>query len=317
MAPLGRQTVPPMRRLTAVAVTGMLAAAACAGGDDGEDAGNDGGERELAVEDFVYQLQGYEDDGLDELADAPQDLAVIDLARDAQEDWFTAEEIGELQDSGKTVLAYFEIGSIEDFRPEAADLPDDVVLNRWEEWPEEHFVRYWEPVWWDTVVRPRVDRALDAGFDGVYLDTPLAYEGIDLSLVDGEDRDSLGRRMVDLIVRIAEHARERDPEFLVFPQNSPELREHPGYLDAIDGLGVEELFFAADDDTSDQPCVQEWCPEDLDNVRALRDAGKVILAVDYASEPDNVAAACDRYDEEGFAGYVTERELDVVSPPCD
>jgi cysteinyl-tRNA synthetase len=304
-----------MRRVTAAAV--LLAAVACA--DDGAGSADEdgGGERELVVDDFVYQLQGYAGGGLGELAEAPQDLAVIDLARDAQEDWFTAEEVADLRDSGKTVLAYFEIGSIEDFRPEAAELPGDVVLNRWEEWPEEHFVRYWEPVWWDTVVRPRVDRALDAGFDGVYLDTPLAYENIDLSLVEGEDRDSLGRRMVGLIVRIAEHARERDPDVLVFPQNSPELREHPGYLDAVDGLGVEELFFAADDDTSDQPCVQEWCPENLDDVRALRDAGKVILAVDYASEPGNVAAACDSYAEEGFAGYVTERELDVVSPPCD
>lgn len=268
------------------------------------------------LDSWVYQLQGYEDDGLDALADAPQDLAVIDLARDATDDYFTEAEVGALRDSGKTVLAYFEIGSIEDFRPEYARLPADLILNRWDEWPEESFVRYWAPEWWESVIQNRVDQALAAGFDGVYLDTPLAYELIDLSLVEGEDRDTLGRKMVELIVRISEYAEEQDPSFQVVPQNSPELREHPGYLEAIDGLGVEELFFTADDDTSDQPCVQDWCHENLADVQALRDAGKPILAVDYASAPDNVAAACERYEEEGFAGYVTMRDLDAISPPC-
>jgi cysteinyl-tRNA synthetase, unknown class len=171
-------------------------------------------------------------------------------------------------------------------------------------------------VWWDTVIQPRIDQALAAGFDGAYLDTPLAYENIDLSLVEGEDRESLGQKMVDLIVRISEYAKGEDPDFLVFPQNSPELREYPGYVDAIDGLGVEELFFRADDDTSDQPCDEDWCSENLDDVRALHEAGKVVLAVDYASDPENVAAACERYAEEGFAGYVTDRALDSITPPC-
>jgi cysteinyl-tRNA synthetase, unknown class len=309
-------------RAALAAVVLLAMAAACSDSDnDGADAGDSdsadaNAENTDGVGNFVYQLQDYADDGLDELVDAPHDLAVIDLTRDGHDDYFTEEEVGDLQDSGKTVLAYFEIGSIEDFRPEYDELPDDMILNQWPEWPEEYFVRYWEPAWWDTVIRPRVDQALAAGFDGVYLDTPLAYENIDLSLVDGEDRETLGRKMVDLIVRISDYAKDQDPGFLVFPQNSPELRQHPGYVDAIDGLGVEELFFAADDDTSDQPCVQDWCAENLADVEALRDEGKVILAVDYASEPDNVADACDRYDEEGFAGYVTDRALDTITPPC-
>ena len=302
--------------LAALALLAIAIAAACSGDDDGADAADVHVDGVQDVDSFVYQLQNYADEGLDELAATPHDLAVIDLTRDGHDDYFTAEEIGTLQDEGKTVLAYFEIGSIEDFRPEYGDLPDDMILNQWPEWPEEYFVRYWEPAWWDTVIAPRVDQALEAGFDGVYLDTPLAYENIDLSLVDGEDRDTLGRKMVDLIVRISEYAKDQDPDFLVFPQNSPELRRYPGYVDAIDGLGVEELFFAADDDTSDQPCVQDWCAENLADVEALRDEAKLILAVDYASEPDNVADACERYDEEGFAGYVTDRALDTITPPC-
>lgn len=264
---------------------------------------------------LVYQLQDYPDGRLDEVAATPSRFAVVDLARDADKSYFQAEEIARLKQSGKTVLAYFEIGSIESFRPDypavRAD-PADLVLNEWPEWPGEHFVRYWEPSWWDLTVRPRLDLARNAGFDGVYLDTPLAYEQIDLDLVNGLDRTELGRRMVDLIVRISEYAKRPDPAFRVFPQNSPELQEFPGYLAAIDGIGMEELFFEA----TDEPCTADYCDPNLAATRALRDAGKTVLAVDYATDPENIATACRRYREERFEGYVTVRALDRVSAPC-
>lgn len=262
---------------------------------------------------WVYQLQTYHDGGLADVEGAGADVAVVDLARDGGSDWFTREEIGQLRHAGTTVLAYFEIGSIEDFRPEARTVRRDageLVLNRLEEWPDEHFVAYWDERWWDLVVRPRVDQALAAGFDGVYLDTPLAYEEIDLELVPGTGRRELARRMVDLIVRIGEHAHLTDPDFLIVPQNSPELRLLPGYVDAIDGIGMEELFVLA----TDQLCTQEWCTVDLDHTRALRDAGKFVLAIDYADDPELVALACRRYAEEGFAGYVGPVGLDAVRP---
>ncbi|GAA4676233.1 endo alpha-1,4 polygalactosaminidase [Phytohabitans rumicis] len=265
------------------------------------------------VTSWVYQLQGYADGRLDAIARAPQNLAVIDLAKDAGSGYFTREEIADVRGAGKRVLAYFEIGAIEDFRPEAARVRSDgLMLNRWADWPEEHFVRYWEQRWWDGVVRPRVDQALAAGFDGVYLDTPLAYEEIDLALVPGETRESLGAKMVDLIVRISRYAKQAQPDFWIFPQNSPELQDHAGYTAAIDGIGMEELFFLA----TDEPCTQDFCAENLTATRRLRDAGKVVLAVDYATRPAYVAEACRRYREERFTGYVTTRALDRVDPPC-
>jgi len=102
------------------------------------------------------------------------------------------------------------------------------------------------------------------------------------------------------------------PGMLVVPQNSPELRAYDGYLGAIDGIGMEELFFLA----HDEPCARSWCRENLANTRALRAAGKAVLAVDYATSAANVRTACDRYAVEGFAGAVTTRALDVINPPC-
>jgi cysteinyl-tRNA synthetase, unknown class len=268
-----------------------------------------------SITSWVYQLQNYDDDRLDALARAPQQLAVIDLARDAGSDYFTAAEVAALRRSGKVVLAYFEIGSIEQFRPEYPALradAADLILNRWPEWPDELFVRYWDQRWWDRVVRPRLDQARRAGFDGVYLDTPLAYEQLDLALAPGQTRDSLARAMVDLIARISRYARSHQPALLVVPQNSPELRNYPGYTEAIDGIGMEELFFRA----TDQRCTDSYCAQDLSGALALHRAGKLVLAVDYATRADNVRAACARYRQEGFAGYVTTVDLDRIDPPC-
>jgi cysteinyl-tRNA synthetase len=267
------------------------------------------------VTSWVYQLQGYQDDKLVALGRAAQRLVVIDLARDANTDYFRADEISALRRTGKQVLAYFEIGSIEEFRPEYAPMvknADRLILNRWAEWPDEHFVRYWDPTWWSTVIQPRVDQALKAGFDGVYLDTPLAYEQIDLSLVPGQTRDSLAASMVALIQRISRYAKDRHPAFRIVPQNSPELRRYPGYTGAVDGIGMEELFYQA----TDQKCTEGFCGENLADTRALRDAGKFVLAVDYARDPAHIKDACQRYRAEHFAGTVTDVELNQIAAPC-
>jgi cysteinyl-tRNA synthetase len=267
------------------------------------------------VTSWVDQLQNYAGGGLDEIVEAPQQLAVVDLARDAGSDFFRPEEIAAVRASGKIVLGYFEIGSIEDYRPEAGpiarDAPD-LLLNRWPTWPEERFVKYWDPRWWDRVIRPRLDQALSAGFDGVFLDTPLAYEELDLALVPGRSRADLARAMADLVIRMSRYAEDRQPGFLIVPLNSPELREQAGYVEAIDGIGIESSFYLP----TDRPCDLDYCPVNLDHARALQDAGKFVLAVDYATRPDTVRAACARYREEGFAGYIGPPELDSIAPPC-
>ncbi|SDW72396.1 cysteinyl-tRNA synthetase, unknown class [Amycolatopsis xylanica] len=291
-----------MIRLFGVLLVALIGISACSSAEKPVSSGG-----------FVYQLQGYASGRLDEVAAAPFRMAVIDLARDASGAYFTADEVALVKNSGKKVLAYFEIGAIENFRPEYAAVKDSsLMLNEWPSWPGEFFVRYWEERWWDTVVRPRVDRALAAGFDGVYLDTPLAYEEIELRRVPALTRDELGTRMAALIVRISSYAKRVKSGFSIFPQNNPELQKYPGFADAIDGIGMEELFFQA----TDQPCTADFCAENLQGARELRKAGKTVLAIDYANQPENIANACRRYRDEGFEGYVTVRALDRISAPC-
>ncbi|MFC5994889.1 endo alpha-1,4 polygalactosaminidase [Pseudonocardia hispaniensis] len=267
------------------------------------------------VPNFAIQLQNYPGGHLDQIAHGGFELVVIDLARDAHRDYFTADEIRRLKGATTTVLAYFEIGSVENFRPDFSVIANDqaqLLLNEWRDWPGEYFVKYWEPRWWELAVQPRIDRALAAGFDGVFLDTPLAYEEIDLGLVPDRNRNDLGHDMVELIKRISAYGKSTAPGFLVFPLNSPELQRYPGYAEAIDGIAMESLFFRP----MDRPCDDDYCATDLAAARALRKAGKTVLAIDYADRPENVTQACRRYREEGFAGYLTTRSLDTLRPRC-
>ncbi|SDD93431.1 endo alpha-1,4 polygalactosaminidase [Glycomyces harbinensis] len=304
-----------MRRLPAALLALPLLLAACTQDAGAEPTGPPPATEEpagaaQAPRDWIYQLSGYDGDALDALAATPQEVAVIDLARDGGEGYWSTEEITALKDSGKTVYAYFTMGSIETYRPEYPAVAEtDLVLNQWGDWPDEYFVRYWDERWRDLVMRPRLDQAIAAGFDGVYLDVPNAYEEIDLGLVPGEDRDSLAQKMADQVKAIDEYT---DDRLDVLVQNSPELIGFDGYLDAIDGLGVEELFFI----NPDEPCTEEWCAENLAHVREIAAAGKLILAVDYAAEEANIAAACARYEEEGFAGAVADVDLDAIFAPC-
>ncbi|HEX2810401.1 MAG TPA: endo alpha-1,4 polygalactosaminidase [Kineosporiaceae bacterium] len=264
----------------------------------------------------VVQLQKYLDGRLDAMARGGYQLAVIDPARDAGSSYFTTDEIRGLQRSGTRVLAYFEIGSIENFRPDYPTIQHqhhpELLLNEWKSWPGERFVRYWDPRWWDLAIRPRLDRALAAGFDGVFLDTPLAYEELDLRRVPGMSRQRLAADMVGLIRRISAHGKASRPGFWVFPNNSPELAEYPGYLRAIDGIGMESLFFAP----TDRRCTQAYCTTNLKAARSLRRAGKVVLAIDYANRAKNITEACRRYRREHFVGYLAVRNLDGLRPPC-
>jgi cysteinyl-tRNA synthetase len=263
----------------------------------------------------VVQLQGYTDGRLDCLAAGGYDLAVIDLARDAGSAYFTSNELRRLQAPGTRVLAYFEIGSLENFRPDFASLRrrhPDLFLNEWSAWPGEYFVRYWDARWWDLAIRPRIDRALTTGFDGVFLDSTGAFEEIDGELVPGGSREALAERMADLIVAISAYGKASRAGFMVFPNNSPQLQRYPGYVNAIDGIAMESLFFRRTGARCDQP----YCASDLESARALRAARKIVLAIDYTDAPDEIADVCDRYRREGFVGYVAEPALAGVRPPC-
>lgn len=270
-----------------------------------------------SVRSWVYQLTNYKDNSLDEIANAGYDLAVIDLTRDGHDGYFTKDEITAVKNKGVIVLAYFEIGAIENYRPEWKDIPQDLEVGKVKGWPKERLVKYWDERWW-PIVKGRVDHALQAGFDGCYLDMITAYEeepATDMT------REQMARKMVDLISRISKYAKSIDPNFKIVPQNSPELYNwsywdgtpNQTYINAIDGIGMEDVFYLA----HDRPATMRWAKENRDNALDIKKAGKLVLAVDYAKKPASIIDAYAKERAIGFVPYVTVVQLDRIchEPP--
>ncbi|WP_395842599.1 endo alpha-1,4 polygalactosaminidase [Archangium violaceum] len=258
------------------------------------------------VSSFTYQLTEYANGRLDQIAGSKFDLAVIELSRDGSSDYFRSDEIAAVKATGKQVLSYFEIGAIEEYRPEWDQVSDDLKLGAVDGWPDEQYVKYWDERWW-PIVQGRIDRALAAGFDGCYLDMVVTYEEIPANAA-GTNRDDLARKMVALITRISQYAKSKNPSFRVMPQNSPELVDYAGYLQAIDGLAMEDMYWS-----DDVACSQDWCEENRRNASRVRAAGKLVLSVDYAVQAAHVADAYTRSRAAGFVPYVTVRALDRVT----
>ena len=144
---------------------------------------------------------------------------------------------------------------------------------------------YWAcatfPPAWQTIVFSYTDRLLDAGFDGTYLDTIDAYEYY------SDTRATAAQDMANFVAAIRAYARARDPDFYIFPQNAPELADEiPGYLDSVDGIGQEDIYYGYDDDdVMTPPAATAEMEGYLD---LFKNAGKLVLTVDCATTPAHV-----------------------------
>ncbi len=111
---------------------------------------------------------------------------------------------------------------------------------------------------------------------------------------------------------IRAYARKFDPDFLVFPHNSPELAAlASGYLNSVDGIGQDNIYFGYYDDN--QATASAVTAEIEAHLDRFRDAVKLVLTVDYATTPDRVDEAYRRSRERVYVPFVTTLDLDRLT----
>lgn len=302
----------------------LLGIVACGGSADGGGAGSTPDERQLFVPggsgrpassvpidtDWVYWLS---DVDIAVIAGAHPEIAVIDYSQDGGADTeFASAEIDILRSgmSGeKLAISYMSIGEAEDYRyywqdSWKADRPAWLEQEN-SNWPGNYKVRFWDPEWQRVIFGTPdsyLDKIMAAGFDGVYLDIIDAYD-----YFTERDRGSAEDEMVEFVIAISEYAKQKKPGFLVFPQNAPELGARSDYMAAVDGIGVEGVYFGWDaPNVATSAEDTEWLEEQLARFVA---AGKTVLTVDYASGEDDVAEAYRRARAQGFSSTVTDVDL--------
>jgi cysteinyl-tRNA synthetase len=280
------------------------------------------GAAEEEPNDFVYQLQRID---LKALGETKFDLVIMDYSRDGSDaERFTAGEIAALKDSPggpKTVLSYMSIGEAEDYRwywqrswDRDRDGRPDAGAPPWlgrsnPDWPGNYKVRYWDPAW-QQIVYDYVDKILAAGYDGVYLDIVDAYEYWQPGGPGAPDYPGAEAEMVAFVKSIATYARvtQNHPGFRVFVQNAEELSRHPDYVQAVSGIGKEDLFY---DGNRRQPADEvRWSVRQLDR---FKETGKPVLVTDYVTRSARIDAFYEKAQARGYVPYATRRDLDALT----
>ena len=141
----------------------------------------------------------------------------------------------------------------------------------------------------------------------------------------GEDTQSSNsyykQEMRSFVQRISAYAKGINPDFVVIPQNGVALVSATGdesgapdmeYLNAIDGIGQEELYYGYDADDQQTPSIK------TQNIRHFLDMAKnnaniKILVTDYCYTQSKMD---DSYTKNNTAGYISfaadHRELDNI-----
>lgn len=259
---------------------------------------------ELEVESWGYQLQAY---NLLELNSSSFDLLVLDYSKDgSDEERFTTEELFDIQNTSKTVLSYISIGEAEDFRyyfhNDWFDNQPDFLGPENPNWPGNYKVKYWLDDWQD-IIFGYLDRIVDAGFDGVYLDISDAFEFYETEFSEAR------QWMIDFVIDISEHVKLQKSGMLVFPQNGEDLLNDPQYRAAVDGIGREDVYVEPDRQRQRDGDEIAKIEDDLD---LLSNEGKLVLVVDYTADTDLIDFARTSASDKGYVHYIGVQDLDIL-----
>ena len=285
---------------------------------------------------FAYQLQGQDESGsIGRLADSSYDLLVIDQTRSlkGEEGYDSAADVARLKGSGgssggkKVVVCYLDVGEAESYRWYWRDgwrvgSPEWIVAPDPDGWDENYPVKFWRPEW-KRIMNEAVDRMIEDGYDGIYLDWLEVYSFEPVA--EAARREGLNARdeLVKFVRELAVRAGTKSPGFLCIAQNAAELGSDPEYVELFDAIAQEGVWYEgggdpdADETPGDVPSDPELTRELLDDLKLWQERRKPVFDVEYAQESSNVNRAYALGEEHGFKTYVTLRALDALSqtPP--
>ena len=256
----------------------------------------------------------------------------------------------------KLAIAYIDIGQAEEYRTYwhsgwSIGNPEWIVGADPDGWEGNFPVAYWYDEWRQIWLGESgyLQAILDAGFDGVYLDWVEAYSDENVIAFAEEDGADPLQEMIWWVGDIADFTRAQRPDFIVIAQNAAELAKDDDYLDIIDAIAQEQVWFdggADNDPPGDCPlprteaevdsdayrqslspfCRKQYdeypdstlhvsSEEYLHHLTLARDKGEIIFTVDYALEPENVAWVYETSRGLGFVPFVSNRALDRYIEP--
>ncbi len=169
---------------------------------------------------------------------------------------FTEEDIHNLQEQGKVVYGYLNVGAIEEYRSYFGDY-EDLTLGVYEEWPDERWMDVSDNQW-QSFIQELGQSYIDMGFDGLFIDncdvyyhynTDEIFDGLCFIL------DNLKSENIDIMINGADTFVKRC------------INEEIA-LDLFDSVNQETVFTTLNDeeqDTSETAYFQEYLAKVKEN----------------------------------------------------
>jgi cysteinyl-tRNA synthetase len=144
--------------------------------------------------------------------------------------------------------------------------------------------------------------------------------GIDNSSdVSAENQINYRQEMRDFVKKISFYSKNKNPKFVIIPQNGIELITENGepegkikeeYINAIDGVGQEDLFYGYEDDNKPTPKnISDYLNEFLQKVKRRE---KKVLVTDYCWDTEKIDDSYQKNHSLGYISIATCRELDCI-----
>ncbi len=276
------------------------------------------------VNDFTYILQydaySSSQEAVLDMAQTTYDLIVMDYYY-AEEPW-TVDEIDTIQSSSpqltqKIALCYISIGEAESYRPywnaswdsdfdgvPDVDAPDWLDVEN-PDWEGNYKVKYWEESWQNIIFGSEssyLDKIIELGFDGAYLDIIDAYEYYEEQGISNADQ-----LMIGFVQNLSIYCKNKNPNFLIVPQNGEALGVNQEYLEVIDGIGRENMFYEGNIRNS-----EDYVQETIDYLDLFLDENLFVLQIEYPTLPRLIRLSYSKGTENGYVCYVGPRDLDEI-----
>lgn len=197
-----------------------------------------------------------------------------------------ANVVQSLHDKGRHVVCYISAGSVEDWRPDAEQFPQDVIGNDYKGWPGEKWLDIRRIDVLGPIMEKRLDECKSKGFDAVEPDSINAYTQDTGFPLSGKDQLKYNIWWAD-----AAHKRGLSIGLKEDPEQAKEL--------------VQYFDWALDEECFEFGGCEKMMP--------FTNAGKAIFNTEYSLANDQF---CPEANKLNFNSIKKHKELDVYREAC-
>jgi len=288
---------------------------------------------------WAYQIQNQNENGnIKKLAASHYDLLVIDQTRSLKgdENYDSKADVSilknspnsrRLSDERKLVVCYLDVGEAESYRwywkqEWKVGAPEWIVAKDPGGWDENYPVKFWRDEW-KSIMKQNLDRIIDDGYDGIYLDWLEVYSFEPVAGAAASEGLDARIELTNFVAELSQYAHSKKPDFLFIAQNAAELETFPDYTKLFNAIAQEAVWYdgTGDPDSGeypgDEPVDVDESDELVELLKKWQKLGKPVLNVEYAGEDANIKDAYLQGGKNGFKTYVTLRALDKLTstPP--